>query len=106
MEGLRSRRFLSHSQSCGAEWRRRMERVNDGLFRRIRPFQERLDAEQRWRIGLAEQPDDHLRNRIMEITELEFKGSCNIMNVVQWIEKFILPQDKGVFPACGGCKER
>lgn len=35
--------------------------------------------------------EESLRKRIMELTEMEFKGTCNIMNVVQWIEKFILP---------------
>lgn len=33
-----------------------------------------------------------LRNKIIEITELDFKGTSNIMNVVQWIEKQIVPQ--------------
>jgi heterodisulfide reductase subunit B2 len=33
-----------------------------------------------------------LRNKVIEVTELDFKGTCNIMNVVQWIEKQIVPQ--------------
>jgi heterodisulfide reductase subunit B len=36
--------------------------------------------------------NETLRNKIIELTELDFKGSCNIMNVVQWIEKQIIPQ--------------
>jgi heterodisulfide reductase subunit B2 len=36
--------------------------------------------------------NETLRNKIIELTELDFKGSCNIMNVVQWIEKQIVPQ--------------
>lgn len=36
--------------------------------------------------------DETLRNKIIEATGLDFKGTCNIMNVVQWIEKFIIPQ--------------
>jgi heterodisulfide reductase subunit B2 len=35
--------------------------------------------------------DEGLRNKIIEATGLDYKGTCNIMNVVQWIEKFIIP---------------
>lgn len=35
--------------------------------------------------------DETLRNKIIEATGIDFKGTCNIMNVVQWIEKFIIP---------------
>jgi heterodisulfide reductase subunit B2 len=35
--------------------------------------------------------DEALKNKIIEATGLDFKGTCNIMNVVQWIEKFIIP---------------
>jgi heterodisulfide reductase subunit B len=36
--------------------------------------------------------NETLRNKIIELTELDFKGTSNIMNVVQWIEKQIIPQ--------------
>jgi heterodisulfide reductase subunit B len=36
--------------------------------------------------------NETLRNKIIELTELDFKGTCNIMNVVQWIEKQIIPK--------------
>ena len=36
--------------------------------------------------------NETLRNKIIELTELDFKGTSNIMNVVQWIEKHIIPR--------------
>jgi len=39
--------------------------------------------------------DETLRNRISEVTGLGFKGSCSILNVVQWIQKYILPELPG-----------
>jgi len=36
--------------------------------------------------------DESLRNRIIEATGLDFKGTCTIMNVIEWVEKYIIPQ--------------
>lgn len=36
--------------------------------------------------------DETLRKNISEVTGLEFKGTCSILNVVQWIQKWILPE--------------
>jgi heterodisulfide reductase subunit B len=39
--------------------------------------------------------DENLRKKIVEITGLAFNGTSNIMNVVQWIQQFILPELPG-----------
>lgn len=36
--------------------------------------------------------DETLRKKVEEITELGFGGTSNIMNVVQWIQQFIIPR--------------
>jgi heterodisulfide reductase subunit B len=36
--------------------------------------------------------DPELKNRISETIEMEYRGSCRIINVIEWIDKYIVPE--------------
>lgn len=39
--------------------------------------------------------DPLLKNRVTEIIEMDYKGSSKIINVIEWIDKYIVPQLDG-----------
>ncbi|MCX6008066.1 MAG: CoB--CoM heterodisulfide reductase iron-sulfur subunit B family protein [Chloroflexi bacterium] len=36
-----------------------------------------------------------LKNRVKEILEMDYRGTCGILNVIEWIDKYILPKLDG-----------
>jgi heterodisulfide reductase subunit B len=36
--------------------------------------------------------DPELKNRISEVIEMDYRGSSRILNVIEWIDKYIVPQ--------------
>jgi heterodisulfide reductase subunit B len=36
-----------------------------------------------------------LKNRVKEILEMDYRGTCGILNVIEWIDKYILPNLDG-----------
>ena len=39
--------------------------------------------------------DPELKNRINEIIEMDYKGSSTIINVIEWVDKYIIPKLEG-----------